>query len=90
MRRTTYQFDPVKIHRVKKTSLAISLEIDGANNTIIRFYAVDDAELTYKRIGIRTVSTPLYGVLKEHQSAIAKLINNFIDIHPKYEYLLKG
>lgn len=91
MKNQIYSFSPVKIHRIEGTSLAISLEVNETEqgDSIIRFYEVSDDEQTYKRIGFRIVSIPLYIYIKAHREAISDLINKFVDIHPQYEHLLK-
>ena len=93
MRRHLYTFDPVKIHKIQNTSLAISLETTENSQggiTIIRFYRVDFGNQTYTRIGIKTVLYVLYISFKSHKEKLSKLINSFVDQYPKYQNLLRN
>ena len=90
MRQAIYVLDPVKIHRIEGTSLALSLETEeGKTSTTIRFYQVNDEEQTYKRIGLRIISTFVYVYLKTHRKLLSDIINGFIDLHPQYADLLR-
>ena len=89
MQKQIYHFNPVKIHRIEDTSLAISIDVqEQAKTTMIRFYEVNLVEQIYTGIGFRAVSMPLYVSLKSDWRPIAEIINKFIDLHPKHAHLL--
>ena len=91
MRRDTYSFNSLKIHRVEGTSLAISVDIppETSISTVIRFYEVDEVEQTYTWIGVRVIPVLLYITLKSDRKAISEVINKFMDLHPIHEHLLR-
>ena len=83
-----YEFSPVKIYRVKDSNFAFSLQTDS-NITVIRFYEISNDGYTYTKIGVKTTPLQLYCALKIHRRIICDIINNFININPKYKCLLK-
>ena len=88
MQQIVYELSPIKIYRVKGTSLAFSLDTQESL-TVLRFYEISADEVTYTKIGIRTSQIQLYSALKSHRRMICDIINNFIDTNPSYKHLLK-